>query len=71
MYSIYQSRGPQQVEIGRSSSIATSPSGIYRCEIPTGSVHDDITDSLKEFVYLGLFSANEGKFEILIYVRPI
>ena len=66
---IYQSRDPQQVVLGRSSSTVTSPSGIYRCEIPTSSVHDHNSDSLKEFVYLGLYSANEGNFEKLVYVR--
>ena len=31
------------------------PSGIYRCDIPTGAVHDDIDLSVRETVYVGLY----------------
>jgi hypothetical protein len=40
---------------------ATSPTGIYRCEIPTNAVHDDTDISVSVTVYVGLYTS-EGKF---------
>ena len=39
---------------------ATSPTGIYRCEIPTNAVHDDTDISVRATVYVGLYTG-EGK----------
>ena len=56
---IYMSGKPQRVELRRANS-ATSPTGIYRCEIPTNAVHDDIDISVRDTVYVGLYTS-EGK----------
>ena len=56
---IYVFKKPQRVEIRRANS-ATSPTGIYRCEIPTIEVHDDTYISVRATVYVGLYTS-EGK----------
>ena len=56
---IYKSRGPQVVHIHRRYN-ATSPSGIYRCEIPTNAVNDDDDNIMGETVYVGLYPPNGG-----------
>ena len=38
---IYHSRGPQTVYIWRRNN-ANSPTGIYRCNIPTNTVHQTV-----------------------------
>ena len=43
----------QRVDLRR--TIATSPSGIYRCYIATVAVHDDSDLSVKETVYIGIY----------------
>ena len=40
----------------------TSPVGIYRCDIPTNAVHDDDDTSVRDTVYVGLYTASGGKF---------
>ena len=40
----------------------TSPTGIYRCEIPTNAVHDDTDISVRASVYVGLYTS-EGIIE--------
>ena len=57
---IYVFEKPQRVELRRANS-ATSPTGIYRCEIPTDAVHDDTDISVRATVYVGLYTS-EGKF---------
>ena len=57
---IYVVEEQQRVELRRSNS-ATSPTGIYRCEIPTNAVHDDTDISVRATVYVGLYTS-EGKF---------
>ena len=57
---IIEDRRAQRVEIRRSNS-ATSPVGIYRCDIPTITVHDDDDDSVRDTVYVGLYTASGGK----------
>ena len=47
------------VDLRRRNS-ATSPTGIYRCEIPTNAVHDDTNTSVRASVYVGLYTS-EGK----------
>ena len=56
---IYMFAKPQRVELRRANS-ANSPTGIYRCEIPTIEVHDE-NDTVRATVYVGLYT-NEGKF---------
>ena len=49
---IHEARGAQQVDIRRNNN-ANSPSGIYRCDIPTDAVQDN---SVRETVYIGLYA---------------
>ena len=57
---IYENRDAQRVDIRRRNS-ANSPTGIYRCDIPTNLVHDDTTNSPRDTVYVGLYTASGGK----------
>ena len=54
--SIYEQRGDKKVELRRRNN-ATSPSGMYRCDIPTNAVHHE-TDvlSVRDTVYVGLYA---------------
>ena len=54
---MYEGRGAQRVDLRQTS--ATGPTGIYRCDIPTVAVHDDI--SVRDTVYVGLYAGREGK----------
>ena len=56
---IYESRGVKRVDLGRRNN-PTSPVGIYRCDIPTIAVHDDNDNSVRDTVYVGLYSASRG-----------
>ena len=55
---IVEARGAEQVDLRRNNN-AMSPSGIYRCDIPTDSVN------ARETVYVGLY-ATGGKTDLLI-----
>ena len=55
-----EDREPQEVHIHRRND-ATSPSGIYRCDIETNAVNDNDVDTITgETVYVGLYPPNEG-----------
>ena len=57
---IVMDREPQVVHIRRRNA-ATSPSGIYRCDIETMTVNDNDADIITgETVYVGLYPPNEG-----------
>ena len=58
---IIESRGAQRVDLRRRNS-ATSPVGIYRCDIPTIAVHDDDD---RDTVYVGLYPTSGGKQPLL------
>ena len=66
---IYVFDKPQRVELRRANS-ANSPTGIYRCEIPTNAVHDDTDISVRATVYVGLYTG-AGKFVSCILVEVI
>ena len=55
---IYESREAQRVEIRRRNT--TSQTGLYRCDIATNAVHDDTDQSVREAVYVGLYTASGG-----------
>ena len=57
---IIEQRRNQRADLIRRNS-ATSPVGIYRCEIPTNDVHDDDDNSVRATVYVGLYTASGGK----------
>ena len=52
---VYEARVAQRVELRRRNN-ATSPSGIYRCDIQTDAVHDYDDISVRETVYVGLYA---------------
>ena len=57
---IVEDREPQVVHLRRRND-ATSPSGIYRCDIETIAVNDNDDDTITgETVYVGLYLPNEG-----------
>ena len=65
------------IGLGRTTQIAvirrttaTGPTGIYRCDISTVAVND-ITDILRETVYVGLYTDSEGKREISKYITGV
>ena len=53
---ISRTRGDMRVNLRRRNN-AMSPSGIYRCDIPTDAVHDDSDLSVRETVYVGLYAS--------------
>ena len=55
---IYETCGAQRVDLRRAS--ATSPTGLYRCDIPTNAVHDDTDISVRDTVYVGLYTDSGG-----------
>ena len=57
---IYVVREQQRVELRRANS-ATSPTGIYRCEVPTNAVHGNTDISVRATVHVGLYTSG-GKF---------
>ena len=57
---VYEFEAVMRHDLRRANS-ATSPTGIYRCEIPTNAVHDDTDISVRATVYVGLYTS-EGKF---------
>ena len=64
---IYRSRGPQVVHLRRRNN-ATSPSGIYRCDIETIVMNGaDVNTITGETVYVGLYPPSGG---IHIYQFP-
>ena len=57
------------IGLGRSAQIAairrttaTGPTGIYHCDIPTNFVHDNTDLSVRDSVYVGLYTAGEGSY---------
>ena len=45
----------------RCRNSATSPVGIYRCDIQTNIIHDGDDNSVRETVYVGLYTTSGGK----------
>ena len=56
---IFEGRGPERVDIRRRNN-ANSPVGIYRCDIATNAVHSDFDNSLRDTVYVGLYTVSGG-----------
>ena len=57
---IFEQRTAQRVDLRRRNS-ATSPVGIYRCEIPTNAVYNENDNSVRATVYVGLYTTSGGK----------
>ena len=62
---IHERRDNRSVDIRRENS-ATSPVGIYRCEIPTIAVHNNGT-SVRARAYVGLYETSGGKLKFVVY----
>ena len=58
---MYEARGAQRVDLHRTT--ATGPTGIYHCGIPTIAVHDDTENSVRDTVYVGLYTTGEGSYK--------
>ena len=58
---IHEARDAQRVDLRRRNN-ANSPSGIYRCGIPTDAVHDENDDSVRETVYVGLYAIGGDRY---------
>ena len=56
---IFEYRVAQRVDLHRRNN-ANSPVGIYRCDIPTVAVHVDGSNSVRDTVYVGLYTASGG-----------
>ena len=56
---IYEVREAERVDLRRNSG-ANSPTGIYRCDIATNAVHDDSDLSVRDRVYVGLYTSSGG-----------
>ena len=56
---LYMMRKSQLINLYRDGSGPTS--GIYHCTIATNAVHEDSNQSLRESVYVGLYTTG-GKF---------
>ena len=52
---IYEQREARRVDLRRNTN-ANSPTGIYRCDIPTVAVYDDTDISVRDTVYVGLYT---------------
>ena len=62
---IHERRDNWRVDLRRRNS-ATSPVGIYRCDIPTNVVHHDTDISVRATVYVGLYTASGGRWIIIV-----
>ena len=56
---IYEHRDAQRVDL-RHHNNAHEPTGIYRCDIPTDAVNGYPYNTLREIVYLGLYTNDGG-----------
>ena len=54
----FEARVSQRVDLRRASG-ANSPTGIYRCDIPTNDVHNS-DNSVRDTVYVGLYTGSGG-----------
>ena len=56
---IFEQRVSQGVDLRRNTNV-NSPTGIYRCDIPTIAVYDATDISVRDTVYVGLYTASGG-----------
>ena len=65
---VHEARRTRRVDINRRNS-ATSPFGIYCCEIATSAVHNDNDSSVRATVYVGLYTGSGGKIIIITCIH--
>ena len=58
---IYEQRVTGIVDLRRRNNANSPPTGIYRCDIPTLAVHDATNTSVRDTVYVGLYTASGGR----------
>ena len=56
---VFEYREAQRVDLRRHNS-AISPTGLYRCDIATNDVYDDDDISVRDTVYVGLYTTSGG-----------
>ena len=56
---IFESRDAQRVDLSHTNN-ATSPTGVYRCDILTSAVHDEGNSGVRDTVYMGLYTESGG-----------
>ena len=59
---ITENRVAQRVDLHRKNN-ANSPVGIYRCDIPTNAVHVPGGNSVRDTIYVGLYTDSGGKIK--------
>ena len=67
---IFEQRVSERVDLRRGNN-ANSLVGIYRCDIPTTAVYDNTDTSVRDTVYLGLYTASGGTYELCTVVFSI
>ena len=55
-HDVYEVRGVQRVDLRQYYSVLY-PRGIYRCDIPTVAVHHPTDNSVRDTVYVGLYTS--------------
>ena len=61
-HDIFEVRTDRRVDIRRINN-ANEPTGIYRCDIPTFAVHHPTDNSVRDSVYVGLYTSTGGEAE--------
>ena len=51
---IFEARDAKRVDLSHTNN-ATSPTGVYRCDILTNAVHDEGNSGVIDTVYMGLY----------------
>ena len=60
----YEARVAQRVDLRRYLGTNSSTVGIYRCDIPTNAVHHYPDISVRDTVYVGLYTGSGGMQEM-------
>ena len=55
----FESREPQRVSLRHDRNPAIV--GVYRCDVSTISIHDNIDTSVRDVLYVGLYTPDQGK----------
>ncbi|CAI8011497.1 hypothetical protein GBAR_LOCUS7408 [Geodia barretti] len=63
-WNIRESRGDQSVFLRHQPDTPNSPTGIYLCDIPTIAVYDDRDISVRDTIYVGLYTGSGGSVSI-------
>ncbi|CAI8006764.1 hypothetical protein GBAR_LOCUS4891 [Geodia barretti] len=54
----FESREPQRVSLRHDRNPAIV--GVYRCDVSTISIHDNIDTSVRDVLYVGLYTPDQG-----------